>query len=417
MKKRKNLLFIFLAVFFLALTSLTSGTTTVSAFSLPKPKAATTGKFVADGKYWTYRYKNKTVAKNVCLKIKGKYYYFNNAGHRWSNWHKVDGKKCYFGTSSQGYLYRNRLFRYKGNYYYADKDGYIVTGWYTLPSGKTYFFDKSGKAVKGKKRIKNVNYYFSKTGELNHSGLNYNLSSDCALLINADTGKVVYAKNENIPHANASTTKIMTCILALENSSLNDKVTFSSKAVSMEPTKLYAKKGETFYMKDLLYSLMVPSHNDTAVAIAEHISGSSSAFVNLMNQKAAEIGCTNTHFATANGLDQGLNHYTTASDLAKIATYALKLPNFQKIISTRSYSFSSINTKRRFSVTTTNRFLGTLSGVKGMKTGYTDKAGYCFVGLCRSARGNTYISVVLGGKSTEKRWSDSKILLNYAYKH
>lgn len=179
------------------------------------------------------------------------------------------------------------------------------------------------------------------------TGLNYNISSDCALLMNADTGKIVYAKNENVAHANASTTKIMTCILALENCKLNEKVKFSSYAASIEPSKLYANAGEVFYLKDLLYSLMLPSHNDTAVAIAEHISGSSAKFVNLMNKKAAEIGCTNTHFATPNGLD----------------------------------------------------------------------AGYCFVGLSHSAKGNTYISVVPGGSSSSKRWQDSQRLLTYAYYH
>ena len=142
-------------------------------------------------------------------------------------------------------------------------------------------------------------------------------------MINADTGKVIYSKNADVPHANASTTKIMTCILALENCKLNEKVKFSPYAASIEASKLYANAGEVFYLRDLLYSLMLPSHNDTAVAIAEHVSGSADKFVKLMNKKAAEIGCTNTHFATPNGLDAGYNHYTTASDLAKIARYAL----------------------------------------------------------------------------------------------
>ena len=251
---------------------------------------------------------------------------------------------------------------------------------------------------------------------LDHSGLKYNLSSDCALLINADTGKVLYSKNENLRHANASTTKIMTCILALDNSSLNDKVTFSKKAAAVEPSKLYAKAGETFYMRDLLYSLMVPSHNDTAIAIAEHISGSTSAFAELMNEKARELGCTNTHFVTPNGLDTGLNHYTTASDLAIIARYAIKNPTFRKLINTKRYSLKSLNTKRNFTVATTNALLGKQAGVIGLKTGVTDKAGYCFVGLCRSRKGNTYISVTLGGPTSAARWRDSKILLTYAYK-
>lgn len=200
----------------------------------------------------------------------------------------------------------------------------MVTGWYTDKSGKKYYFGKDGKAVTGKHKIKGTYYYFNQNGTVTHTGLNYSLSSDCALLMNADTGQIIYGKNENVAHANASTTKIMTCILALENCKLNEKVKFSPYAASIEPSKLYANAGEIFYLKDLLYSLMLPSHNDTAVAIAEHVSGSTAKFVKLMNKKAAEIGCTNTHFATPNGLDAGYNHYTTASDLAKIASMRSK---------------------------------------------------------------------------------------------
>mgnify|MGYP000756719498 FL=1 len=209
----------------------------------------------------------------------------------------------------------------------------------------------------------------------------------------------------------------MTCILALENCKLNEKVKFSPYAASIEPSKLYANAGEIFYLKDLLYSLMLSSHNDTAVAIAEHVSGSTAKFVKLMNKKAAKIGCTNTHFATPNGLDAGYNHYTTASDLAKIAQYAIKKPMFRKLVSTGYYSFSNLNTGRSYSIGTTNALLGNVPGVQGMKTGYTNKAGYCFVGLSYSARGNTYISVVLGADSSSARWQDSRTLLTYAYNH
>lgn len=413
MKKKRNFLLLILAVLFIGLFA---SSTSVSAFSLPKLQNAESGQIVQRGRYYYYRYTDKTCARNQYLRINKRLCYFNKSGKRWHGFHKVNGKKYYFGTNAQGYLYRNRLFRYKGYYYYASKDGSIVTGWHTTKSGKTYYFDSTGKAYTGRKRINKTNYHFGKNGALDHSGLKYNLSSDCALLINADTGKVLYSKNENLRHANASTTKIMTCILALENSSLNDKVTFSKKAASVEPSKLYAKAGETFYMRDLLYSLMVPSHNDTAIAIAEHISGSTSAFAQLMNKKARELGCTNTHFVTPNGLDAGLNHYTTASDLAIIARYAIQNPTFQKLINTKSYSFKSLNTKRKFTVTTTNSLLGTQAGVVGLKTGVTNKAGYCFVGLCRSRKGNTYISVTLGGPTSAARWRDSKILLTYAYK-
>ena len=186
--------------------------------------------------------------------------------------------------------------------------------------------------------------------------------------MNADTGQIIYGKNENVAHANASTTKIMTCILALENCKLNEKVKFSPYAASIEPSKLYANAGEIFYLKDLLYSLMLPSHNDTAVAIAEHVSGSTAKFVKLMNKKAAKIGCTNTHFATPNGLDAGYNHYTTASDLAKCPDLRSKNLLFRKLVMHHGYySFSNLNTGRSYSIGTTNALLGNVPGVQGMK--------------------------------------------------
>ena len=420
MKRKSNhslrsTVFLFFTVLFLLFTC--SLSTVYAASTLQKPEKAAAGKFVPDGDFWKYQYKDKTFAKNVFLKINNKTYRFNHLGHRWCSWHTYNGKQYYFGSRSQGYLIKNTLIRYKNNYYYVGKDGAMVTGWITDKSGTTYYFGKDGKAVTGKHRIQKTNYYFNANGTLEHTGLDYNLSSDCALLNNANTGKVVYAKNENVRHANASTTKIMTCILALENCKLNEKVTFSPYAASIEPSKLYANAGEVFYLKDLLYSLMLPSHNDTAVAIAEHVSGSTAKFVNLMNKKAAAIGCTNTHFATPNGLDFGYDHYTTASDLAKIARYAIKRNMFRKLISTGYYSFSNLNTGRTYYIGTTNALLGNLPGVQGMKTGYTNKAGYCFVGLSYSQKGNTYISVVLGGSSSASRWEDSRRLLTYAYYH
>lgn len=420
MKRKSNhslrsTVFLFFTVLFLLFTC--SLPTVYAASTLQKPEKAAAGKFVPDGDFWKYQYKDKTFAKNVFLKINNKTYRFNHLGHRWCSWHTYNGKQYYFGSRSQGYLIKNTLIRYKNNYYYVGKDGAMVTGWITDKSGTTYYFGKDGKAVTGKHRIQKTNYYFNANGTLEHTGLDYNLSSDCALLINANTGKVVYAKNENVRHANASTTKIMTCILALENCKLNEKVTFSPYAASIEPSKLYANAGEVFYLKDLLYSLMLPSHNDTAVAIAEHVSGSTAKFVDLMNKKAAAIGCTNTHFATPNGLDFGYDHYTTASDLAKIARYAIKRNMFRKLISTGYYSFSNLNTGRTYYIGTTNALLGNLPGVQGMKTGYTNKAGYCFVGLSYSQKGNTYISVVLGGSSSASRWEDSRRLLTYAYYH
>ena len=165
-------------------------------------------------------------------------------------------------TYSANHLYVLRLpLRYhyeivskNNNLYYRYAKRNYARNKYLRIKGKNYYFDSSGKAYTGKKKINKTTYYFEKDGALNHSGLYYDLASDCAILINADTGKVLYAKNENMRHANASTTKIMTCILALENSKMNETVNFSARAAAQEPTKLYARTGEKFYMRDMLYS-------------------------------------------------------------------------------------------------------------------------------------------------------------------
>ncbi len=364
-----------------------------------------------------YRIKSSGKVATGLTKVGKKYYYFNSdTGERQYGWHKADGAYRYFGSkSSNGAMYVKKWLTKGKTRYYLTKDGSRATGWQTI-GGKKYYFSKKGKACRSKKTLKGVTYYFdSKTGELLYSGANLKVSSDCAILIDADTGKVLYDKSSTKKHANASTTKIMTTILALENTSLTEKVKFSSKAAGTEATHLGAKKGEKFYMEDLLYSMMLPSANDAAVAVAEHISGSTSAFAKLMNKKAKQIGCTKTNFVTPNGLDSGKNHYTTAKDLSKIAAYAYQNSTFRKIIKTKSYSFKSLS-GTKYKVINSNELLGDVAGVKGMKTGYTKKAGYCFVGVVESKKGNTYISVTLGAKTSKKRWSDAKKLLKYAYK-
>jgi len=160
--------------------------------------------------------------------------------------------------------------------------------------------------------------------------------------------------------------------------------------------------------------LMLPSHNDTAIALAEYVNGSTTNFVKKMNEKARALGCTNTNFVTPNGLDSGVNHYSTALDLSKIARYAMKNSTFRQIIATSSYSFKS-GMGYSYKVYTTNELLGKTKGVIGMKTGYTKKAGNCFVGAVKAKNGKMYISVTLGATTETKRWSDAKTLLQYAY--
>lgn len=232
------------------------------------------------------------------------------------------------------------------------------------------------------------------------------------------TGQVLYGKNLDRQMPMASTTKIMTCILALEHASAKDVVHVSKYAASMPDVQLNMVSGDTFYLKDLYYSLMLSSHNDTAVAIAEHVSGSVEKFANLMNKKAQEIGCTQTHFVTPNGLDDK-NHYTTAKDLCLIASYALKNKKFQKIIQTSSHSFSNCKGTRSYHVTSTNRFLKEYPGALGIKTGFTSKAGYCFCGAAKQKGRQIITTVLASGWPPNKsyKWSDTKNLMNYGFKN
>lgn len=167
-------------------------------------------------------------------------------------------------------------------------------------------------------------------------------------------------KKADVPRPNASTTKVLTCILALENAPGDDYVKVSQNAASQPEVKLYLREGEQYYMEDLLYSLMLKSHNDTAVAIAEHVGGSVEGFSRMMNKKAKEIGCESTHFITPNGLDavdHGGEHRTTARDLALIMRYAIQNEIFLKITQTREYSFWDIEKKDSFTCRMQMHFL------------------------------------------------------------
>ncbi len=256
----------------------------------------------------------------------------------------------------------------------------------------------------------------------------YSLS---AVLMDADTGRVLFEKDGYTVRANASTTKIMTCILAIESGRLEELVTVSKYAASMPDVQLGVREGEQYILNDLLYSLMLESHNDVAVAIAEHIAGDVGSFAKLMNEKAIELGCENTHFITPNGLDaseeteEGIKiHGTTAADLARIMSYCIKNEVFLKITQTMSYTFSSRTVDeagkqliggRKYTVNNKNAFLTMMDGVLSGKTGFTGDAGYCYVGALESD-GRTFVIALLGcGWPNNKtyKWSDSKKLFNY----
>ncbi|NLL72586.1 MAG: D-alanyl-D-alanine carboxypeptidase [Clostridiales bacterium] len=240
------------------------------------------------------------------------------------------------------------------------------------------------------------------------------LNSKSALLMDGENNRVLYEVNgyEELPMA--STTKIMTCIVTLEKGNLNDVVTVSSYAARMPDVQLNIRAGEQYYLKDLLYSLMLESHNDVAVAIAEHLGGTVEGFATMMNDKARSLGCYNTNFVTPNGLDAE-GHYTTAKDLGVIAAYAINNNDFIAITNTPSYQFKELKNGRSFSVSNKNRFLYMMDGAVGVKTGFTGKAGYCFVGAIKRPD-KTLISVVLGcGWPPNKslKWTDTKRLMTY----
>ena len=239
-----------------------------------------------------------------------------------------------------------------------------------------------------------------------------------AVLMDGESGRILYEKDGETPRPNASTTKVMTCILALENGAGDDYVMVSDKAAAQPDVQLGMREGEQYYLEDLLYSLMLMSHNDTAVAIAEHIGGSTEVFAGMMNEKAKEIGCTDTYFITPNGLDaedeKGV-HHTTARDLALIMRYAIRSETFLKITQTREYSFTDLNEKREFSVHNTNALLTMTDGVLSGKTGFTGDAGYCYVCACEKDEKTFVVSLLGCGWPNNKgyKWKDSVKLLDY----
>lgn len=249
------------------------------------------------------------------------------------------------------------------------------------------------------------------------------LYAQAAVLMDAESGRILFEKNGSEAMANASTTKIMTCILALEEGRTDDIVIVSANAVSQPKVHLGMREGERFYLKDLLYSLMLESHNDSAVAIAEHLSGSVEAFADKMNTKAKEIGCENTYFITPNGLDatdeDGM-HSTTASDLALIMSYCImKSPQkdvFRTITATPNYIFSNMDGDRSFSCSNHNSFLTMMEGALSGKTGFTAKAGYCYVGALERDGRTFVVSLLACGWPNNKnyKWKDTTKLMEYA---
>ena len=248
------------------------------------------------------------------------------------------------------------------------------------------------------------------------------LNARAAVLMDADSGRILYGKNETMAFPMASTTKIMTLIVALEHNEPDQIVMASAGASAMPEVRLGVHEGERYRMEDLYYAMMLESFNDAAMMIAEGTVGRVENFAELMNEKAISLGCTQTYFITPNGLDaadeKGV-HSSTAEDMAKIMRYAIDNEDFLKITQTADYSFTDCDRKRSFEVHNKNVLLTMMDGVLSGKTGYTADAGYCYV--CAVKKDDrTFIVALLGsGWPPHKgyKWSDVQTLLDYGDKN
>ena len=239
------------------------------------------------------------------------------------------------------------------------------------------------------------------------------INSRAAIIYDRKTKEIIWSKNENNKRPMASTTKIMTGIIILENCTLSDTVEISKKAAGIGGSRLGLKANDKVTVQDLLYGLLMVSGNDAAVALAEHAAGSVENFAELMNKKAQELDLKDTNFVTPHGLDSE-EHYTTAYELAKITDYALENKTFAKMVGTKNFTVTINGNPKNLS--NTNELLGNLDGVNGVKTGFTNGANRCLVTSVNRNNMNI-ITVVLGADTKKLRTSDSIKLIEYAYKN
>ena len=238
------------------------------------------------------------------------------------------------------------------------------------------------------------------------------VNSRSCIVLDRFSKNILYGKNEKNRVKMASTTKIMTAIVVLENSSLDTTVEASKKAAGTGGSRLGLKTGDKITIRDLMYGLMLCSGNDAAVCLAESVGGSIEGFAELMNTKAEELGLSNTHFESPHGLDSD-GHYTTAYELALISDYALKNSTFCHIVGTKNYTVAINGSPKNLS--NTNELLGNLNGIYGIKTGFTNGANRCLVTACK--RGDMdIICVVLGADTKNFRTKDSIKLIEYSFK-
>lgn len=238
------------------------------------------------------------------------------------------------------------------------------------------------------------------------------IHSKAVVVMEASTGKILYAKNPDLRCLPASTTKLMTAIVTIEHKDLKDIVTISRNVALTPPHKAGFKERDKVSVEKLLYAALIGSANDATVALAEAVAGSEAKFVELMNKKAIEIGAGDTKFINPNGLP-GPGQYITASDLAKIMNYALRYPKLREIIGTRVAEISTEKGKAIF-LRNTDRLLWSDEELVGGKTGFTQKARHCFVCAAERER-DTVIVAILGSPSRSDLWRESQMLIGKGF--
>ena len=242
------------------------------------------------------------------------------------------------------------------------------------------------------------------------------LTCEAAILIEASTGRVVYEKNADDRRYPASTTKMMTAVLAAENLRDDEPIVVSERAAATDESYLELAANDMMTAKELTTGMMLVSDNDAAVALAEQIGGNVENFADMMNDKAKQIGCLNTHFVNPNGLPDA-NHYSTARDMAKIAAYCMENKKFAGIVAIEKAVIHYVLPQDKIAVAeNTNELLADYDGAIGIKTGWTNAAGGCLAAAAKR-RGVKLIAVVLGAPDTDSRFDDARKLLDYGFAH
>ncbi len=240
------------------------------------------------------------------------------------------------------------------------------------------------------------------------------LNAKSAIIMDMDTGKILFKKKIDTRRAPASMTKLMTASIALKGKNPDRKVRISSRVAAIRYNVIKYRKGERLYMRDLGYASLLASCCGSTKAMAEGVSGSTTKFVKLMNRQARKLGCRNTHFVNTYGLDNR-KHYSTARDIALITRNAYKNKLIREILKTKTYKFRALNTRRRFTAYSTDQLLGSTTSCLGGKTGSTLRAGFCFASVYKY-NGKNFVIVVMGCNKESYRWKDTIKLYNYIKK-